>query len=86
MISQCAAVFALSTLSVPTPQWPGNKHDDHGNDDDNDILSDDYDEQSSFQPDVTFDAGNSLFDPQLTSLVSVILIIDRDDDDGGGRG
>ena len=58
------------------------KHSDNFNDYDklSENLGDD-DDQSSFQPDVTFDAGGFLFEPQLTSIVIVIVDSDGDDND-----
>ena len=37
--------------------------------------------QTSFQADVTFDAGSFLFDPRLTSIVIVIIGCDDENDD-----
>ena len=40
----------------------------------------DDNDQSSFKPDVTFDAGGFLFEPQLTSIVIAIIDSDGHDD------
>ena len=40
--------------------------------------------QTSFQADLTFDAGGFLFDPRLTIIVIVIIDCDDDDDDDAG--
>ena len=37
--------------------------------------------QTSFQADLTFDAGGFLFDPRLTSIVIVIIGCDDENDD-----